>query len=389
MIIAIDATGIGSQRGRDETVTRSLVRGLAAVVRPRDRVFVLARAGAELPREAGPRRGFVVDRVVRRPRSVHFGYTLPQWLATLVRRGERPDAVVSLTHTPLWSPAPVALMATDLSFAHLADTYPRPRATRLPLRSLVRHQVGAAAAVLTTSEFCRSDLVTAFGLAPNTVHVVPLTIDPPARVAAATRNGLADRGVRPPYLLHLGHVHPRKNVALAIQAFRAAQTDNRRLAGHRFVVAGRRWFGSQAEELAAAGAARGTIVFLDRVSDAEREVLLSDAEALVYLSTSEGFGLPPLEAMARGTAVVASSAAAGPEVCGSAALLVDPHRPDDVRHCVRQVLLDSWLRSDLVRCGHDRVKAFTPEQTGRALLAALALVRSRSGSAELARRPAS
>jgi hypothetical protein len=57
---------------------------------------------------------------------------------------------------------------------------------------------------------------------------------------------------------------------------------------------------------------------------------------------------------------------------------------------VRQVLLDSWLRSDLVRCGHDRVKAFTPEQTGRALMAALALVRSRSsGSDEMVPRRAS
>ncbi|HEV2927699.1 MAG TPA: glycosyltransferase family 1 protein [Propionibacteriaceae bacterium] len=387
MIIAIDATSIGWQLGRDETVTRSLLRGLAAVVRPRNRVLVLATAGAELPREAGPRRGFLVDRVVRRSRSVHFGYTLPQWLATLVRRGERPDIVVSLTHTPLWSPAPVALMATDPSFAHLPDTY--PRATRLPLRTLVRHQVGAAAAVMTTSEFCRSDLVASFGLPRSAVHVVPLAIDPPGGVVAATRKALADRGVRPPYLLHLGHVHPRKNVHLAIQAFRSAQAENPRLAGHRFVVAGRRRFGSQAEDLAASGAARGTIVFLDRVSDAEREVLLSDAEALVYLSTSEGFGLPPLEAMARGTAVVASTAAAVPEVCGSAALLVDPHRPDEVRHCVRQVLLDSWLRSDLVRCGYDRVKDFTPEQTGRALLAALASVRGRSVSAEVAPRRAS
>jgi glycosyltransferase involved in cell wall biosynthesis len=387
MIIAVDATSIGSQQGREETVTRSLLRGLAAVVRPRERVLVLGSAGADLPREAGPRRGFVVDRVVRRPRSVHFGYTLPQWLGALVRRGERPDVVVSLTNTPLWSPAPVALMAPDLSLAHLPDGY--PRATRLPLRTLVRHQVGAAAAVLTTSEFCRSDLVATFGLPPHAVHVVPLTIDPPVRAVTATRRALADRGVRPPYLLHLGHVHPRKNVALAIHAFRAAQAENRRLAGHRFVIAGRRRFGNQAEDLASAGARRGTILFLDRVSDPEREVLLSDAEALVYLSTSEGFGLPPLEAMARGTAVVASTAAGVPEVCGTAALLVDPHRPDEVRHCVRQVLLDSWLRSDLVRCGHDRVKEFTAEQTGRALMAALASVRSRSGSVEMARRRAS
>jgi glycosyltransferase involved in cell wall biosynthesis len=386
MIIAVDATGIGSRQGREETVTRSLLRGLAAVVRPRDRVLVLASAGADLPRQAGPRRGFVVDRIVRRQRRVHFGYALPQWLASLVRRGERPDVVVTLTNTPLWSPAPVALLATDLSFAALPDAY--PRATRLPLRTLVRRQVAAAAAVLTNTESCRADLVAAFGLPPNGVHVVPLAVDPTDRPTAAARRALADRGVRPPYLLHLGHVQPRKNVAQAIQAFRAAQAETRRLAGHRFIIAGRRWPGSQAEELAATGA-RGTIVFLDEVSDSEREVLLADAEALVYLSTSEGFGLPPLEAMARGTAVVASTTPAVREVCGSAALLVDPHRSEDVRHCVRQVLLDSWLRSDLVRCGHDRVREFTPEQTGRTLMTALASVRRSPGSIDMARRRAS
>jgi hypothetical protein len=76
-------------------------------------------------------------------------------------------------------------------------------------------------------------------------------------------------------------------------------------------------------------------------------------------------------------------------VCGSAALLVDPRRPDEVRHCVRQVLLDSWLRSDLVRCGQDRVKAFTPEQTGKALMAALTSAGSLSSSPDVAPRRAS
>jgi glycosyltransferase involved in cell wall biosynthesis len=386
MIIAVDATAIGPRQGREETVARLLLQGLAAVLRPRDRVLVLASAGADLPRVAGPRRGFLVDRAARRQGSVHFGYALPQWLASLVRRGERPDVVVTLNNTPLWSPAPVALVATDLSFAQPPDAH--PRGTRLPLRTLRRRQVTSAAGVLTTTESCRSQLVAAFGLPPNAVHVVPLAVDQPGRPTAAARRALADRGVRPPYLLHLGHVQPSKNLAQAIHAFRAAHSGSRRLADHRFVIAGRRWPRSHAEELAAGGA-RGTIVFLDEVSDSEREVLLSDAEALVYLSTSGGFGLPPLEAMVRGTAVLASTTPAVREVCGSAALLVDPHRPEEVQHCVRQVLLDGWLRSDLVRCGYDRVAEFGPEHTGKSLLAALASVRGRSASIETARRRAS
>ncbi len=175
-----------------------------------------------------------------------------------------------------------------------------------------------------------------------------------------------------PFLLYLGSLHPRKNVPEAIAAFRAAQLERPELRRHGFVIAGQAWFGSTAETEAAAGAAPRSILFLDWVSDAEREVLLTDAEALVYLSRFEGFGLPPLEAMIRGTAVLASTATSIPEVCGDAALLVDPDESVAVRAALTRILSDADLRTELRARGTARAATFSDRATAVALQAALA-----------------
>ena len=369
MIIGIDATAIGSRLGGDETLVAGLLRGLACAVTPEDRVLVLAAEGADLPPEVAAHPGFRVDRVVRRSGPAHFGIVLPRWLRGLAGTAVQPDVVVTNTHAPLRSPFRVALMVPDLSFLHVAGAYPWH--TRLRLRVLVGRQVRSCAAVLTISEFSRADLVRSYGLPAGKVSVVPLTIDPPRAVDPAARAALRERGVHQPYLLYLGNLHPRKNVPRAIRVFLRLRADMPELAGHQLVVAGRRWFGGTAEADAAAGAPEGAVLFLDRVDDAEREALLRDASALVYLSTFEGFGLPPLEAMARDTPVLASSATAVPEVCGDAAVLVDPTDDAAVAAGMVAVLADADLRAALVAAGRARVSRYDVVATGSALYAAL------------------
>ncbi|QTE29276.1 glycosyltransferase family 4 protein [Pengzhenrongella sicca] len=379
MIIAIDATSIGSGLGGDETLARGLLRGLARAVRAGDQVLVLAAHGAELPREALVDPAFAVERVTRRPGAVHFTLTMPWWLFRLADRGLRPDVVVATTHAPVRSPAPVALLVTDLSFRHVPDAY--PAATRARLRLLIGRQVTTAAAVLTISEFCRQDLIATYGLPPAAVTVVPLSVDEPSPVDPPVRADLRRRGVREPYLLYLGNLHPRKNVPRAIAAFRRLQREpDAALESLQLVVAGRAWFGSSAEASAAAGAPAGAVLFLDRVSDAEREALLRDAVGLVYLSTFEGFGLPPLEAMARDTPVLASTATAIPEVCGDGALLVDPRDDGAIVAGMRRLVADGDLRERLVRAGRARVAHYGPAATGAALYGALTAVAARGAT---------
>ncbi|MGZ4695509.1 MAG: glycosyltransferase family 4 protein [Acidimicrobiales bacterium] len=372
MRAVLDATALGSGLGGDETMLRGLLRGLALTAEPGDELRVLAAPGEELPAEVGASAAMSVERLRRLPGPLHFGARLPWRLA---RHDRDADVVFSVTHAPVRSPIPRALMVQDLSFHHRPDLY--PRLTRHRLERLVRRQVHEAAVVMTVSDFCRDDIIATYGLAPDRVHTVPNTVsvpaplDPTARAAAEA--WLAERGLRAPYFLYLGNLHPRKNVATALRAFTRARATDPALADHRFVVAGARWWG-EGESAAAEGAPAGSVLLVGRVDDDVRRLLLERAEALVYLSMFEGFGLPPLEAMAAGTPVIASTAAAIPEVTGGAALLRDPLDLRAIASAMSTVVSDEALRRDLVRLGHERVTHYDPIRTGtcarRALRAA-------------------
>lgn len=168
-------------------------------------------------------------------------------------------------------------------------------------------------------------------------------------------------------MLYVGNLHPRKNLPAAVDAVRGARRRCPALADHRFVVAGATWWGSEAHP----GGADDWVRFLGRVSDDDRHLLVHAAEALIYPSRFEGFGLPPLEAMARGTPVVASNATSIPEVCGDAALLVDPDDIDGMADALVRATTDDPVRSSLIAAGHRRARHYSVERTAHGLWEAL------------------
>jgi len=364
----IDATALGSERGGDETMLRGVIRGLALSASSDDRFTILADPAVDPLEGVATSQPFRVERMRHRPGARHFAVDLPRYLAA--RRDH--DVVFTVTHAPLRSPAPVALMVQDLSFLHLPDVY--PLATRQRLRLIVSHQARRAAAVLTVSEFCRRDLIDSYGLDPLRVHVVPNAIVAPRPLSPERRDRalalLEQSGIDSPYLLYLGNLHPRKNVGGALRAFALARREDAALADHQFVVAGARWWGSDEKE-AADDLPEGRVVFLGRVDDDVRQLLLEEADALVYVSRFEGFGLPPLEAMAASTPVLAGDAAAVPEVTGGAALLVDPDDLQAIAAGIRRIVTDSDLRAQLVERGRVRVDHYDLTSTGVAARTAL------------------
>jgi glycosyltransferase involved in cell wall biosynthesis len=319
--------------------------------------------GATLPAEAAADERFATIAVRRRPGPLHFALTLPGALRRLPL-----DVAFSVTHAPLRPGVPVALMVNDLSFLRRPGDY--PVASRARLRAMVAAQVRAASVVTTVSEFCRDDILDAYRLDRGRVLVVPNTFDPPLDLRPEEKESgqdwLGARGVTGPYFLYLGNVHARKNVDRLVRAFQRARTDPG-WPDHQLVIAGGSWWGAESPRAASAP----SVVALGRVSDAVREVLLCEATALVYVSLFEGFGLPPLEAMVRGTPVIASATTAIPEVVADAGVLVDPTDEDAIAGAMLALAADPTLRASLAARGRGRGAAFSVEQTGRRAHAAL------------------
>ena len=152
---------------------------------------------------------------------------------------------------------------------------------------------------------------------------------------------------------------PNKNFGLVVAALRhvgAAPPFD-------VVIAGARHEGVFARE---AGAASSAIKHVGYVSDRELRALYEHAGAFVYPSLYEGFGLPPIEAMASGCPVIASSAASLPEVCGDAAVYVSPHDPIELAAAIVRVMSDEDERRRLATRGHARVQAYSWEAAARA-----------------------
>jgi len=368
--VVFDATAIGSGRGGDETFLTGVREGLALEAPPGDVFPLLVASPQSLPAGVRDNPAFPVQTVGSGGGTRWYGWTLPRGLAA----HRDADLVHTITHAPLRSPVPVALAVGDLSFVHQPATY--PPATRLRLSALVPRQAARARVVVVPSEFSRQDLLDTFALPPEQVHVVPNRVLPFVRVQGAERlraeqtlrrlgAGQAD------FVLYVGNLHPRKNVPALIRAFVAARRSTAAMDGCVLLVAGASWWRREDEQLAARDAPSGWVRLLGRVEEPVRRLLLERARAAAYVSTFEGFGLPPLEAMAAGVPVVTSCTTALPEVCAGAAVLVDPANEADIAAGLVSVTTDEPQRRRLRAAGLARAASYDAGRTGRAALAAL------------------
>lgn len=368
MRVAIDATALGGGGGGDETMMRGLLSGLGVVAQDADRFVVLARDGVGLPSGVGEREQLPVLRMPRHPGPAHVLVGLPAAL----RRAGTVDLVCVVNHAPVRSAVPLALIVQDLSFHHHPEWY--PWAGRQRLNRIVPRQARAAASVLTVSEHSRRDLIATYTLAPERVHVVPNTVEAPPILTAgrldSARRWLSERGVRSPYVCCLGNVHPRKNLSRLIAAFLRARQDSR-LHDLQLVVAGAHCWGPTPGELNR-DSPEGAVLFVGQVGEDVREVLLRDAVVLAYLSLFEGFGLPPLEAMARGTPSLVADTTCLPEVTGGAALLVDPWDVGGIASGLVRLNTDTPLRAQVAAAGLLRWRHFDSATTGHAVRSAFA-----------------
>ena len=231
---------------------------------------------------------------------------------------------------------------------------------------LFRRLARRALKLLTVSAFSRERLAAHLHLPAARIGIVPNGGDHLDDVAAdhtaLARHGLT--GTR--FLLAVGSANPNKNLSMLAKAYATLQPE----ADVRLVIVGGRSEQVFADADSSAQAADPPgLLRLGAIDDAALKALYQHATALVFPSLYEGFGLPPLEAMACGCPVAAARAGATPEVCGEAALYFDPESLDGIAAAVRTLLIDAPLRERLRAAGSVRVASFRWADAARALLA--------------------
>ncbi len=324
--------------------TRALAEALLRAAP--DEVVVFVPHGFPVPPPWYLRAASVVQLV--RPRRGAFLVDGPAWAFTLRRHP------VEVLHLPTWGVPrglriPVVATfydATPFRFPSPSQRWRRRRA-RLAIRSVAR-----ATLVHAISHHAASELLGVAKVPEAKVSVVPLGVD------AAFAPGPAPG--EPRHALFVGGADPHKNLdlALAVWAHPAA------VALPPLVVAGSAATDPRLERLVRAGVARGIV----HPRDSELVELYRGALALLMPSRNEGFGLPALEAMACGCPVIAARAGALPEVCGAAAILLDPDDPGAWRDAVTKLAGSPARRAELAAAGLERARAFTWERTARGML---------------------
>jgi glycosyltransferase involved in cell wall biosynthesis len=362
MRVGINATFLGTRAAGVETYVRNLIRSLAATD-PETEYILYTQSSLPDSLIPGTERMRRVVVPCRRDGSrVPFAFSR-------VLAHARLDVVHEQTMAPFLFGAPFVVTVHDLYHEHYPQYYPARALART--RLYARITLHRAAAIIADSEFSKQDIVRFHGIAPHKVTVAHLAADPLFRpihddgplAAVRARYGTGER-----FVLFVGALKSTKNLSTVIEAYvRLRRADATR---HRLVLVG----GTTAwlkEDIFAAARASGysdEIVFTGYVPDDDLVALYNAADIFVSPSLFEGFGLPPLEAMACGTPVVTSNTTSLPEVVGDAALMVDPLDAEALAGAMSAVLADDALRAQLSRQGLERAATFSWEATARTVL---------------------
>ena len=277
--------------------------------------------------------------------------------------------VVHIPHLfwiPRGLPCPYVLTVHDL-LDHMYGSRDGSNLRRNVHLQLTRRVLSKAARVLAVSQFTRSEITRVFAIPDDRIEVVYNAIDERflhGHASPADRELIAERyQVNYPFLLYAGAIRPHKNVVRTIEAFSALKTElekEQQLPDLKLIIIG--------DDLSGHPGLRRTVVrsgvqndvrFLGFVPIEVLRIFYDVAKIFVFPSLYEGFGLPPLEAMAHGTPVVTSNTSSLPEVAGNAALLVNPENVFEIQRALQKALLDPVLRSRMKERGYAQAQRFS------------------------------
>lgn len=290
------------------------------------------------------------------------------WSAGLPRYIRRND--LELFHgtnydVPLWRRCATVLTIHDLSLLLHPETHPRRSVKRA--RRRLPLMVRTADAVITPTESVRREVCEFLKTSPEKVFAIPEAARACFRplAFAETEDVRRRLGIGGDFLLTVGTLEPRKNLSLLVSAFEDVARAHSQNSIQLVIAGGRGWLSGPLFEAIKKSPARDRIVLTDYLHDDDLRALYASCRAFIYPSIYEGFGLPPLEAMACGAPVIASRIASLQETTGGAALLFDPTSAKELTQNILRLLQDENARRELSTAGQRRAAEFSWENTAR------------------------
>ncbi len=373
MHVGIFSSIVGTTGG-PAIVDKRLLEAIAA--RDRENRYTVYRIREEATQglELGERGGFTFRTI--RPSGKWLAVSVGVTLELL----KRPVDLLHATFVaPPFVPGKFVITMTCWSQFMQPEFYPPP--VRWRLQFLLSRALKKATGVFCYTEYLREKVIEEFRIDPERVFLTEPGVsgeNVPIEDEEILQSVLGDIGIEKGYLYFIGQVTRRKNIIGLLRAYnilyREAKIENKLL-----ILGENSFYHEEIHEEARNLGLTDQVVFEGRHAYADLPALYSAASVLVFPTLSEGFGLPPLEAMACGTPVVASNATCVPEVVGDAALLVDPHNPEEMAQAIHNLLKNEELRKSMIEKGFARSRRFTWDRMAEQVLAAYGKIHEMDG----------
>lgn len=361
MRIAIDASTISTQGG-PRTYVLGLLGALLAMDRENEYVVFYNDSG-QMGRFPSARE------IVVPGRSPLARLWREHVLVPLACKKERVDVLhCPKSAVPFFAPCPVVVTLHDLiPISH-------PETEKFAARIYWRIQIPIAARrsshIITDSEHAREEIMAMFNVPADRISAIMLGFSPAMGGPAATGDGESVRskyGLPEHYILYVGTIQPRKNIPTLLEAFNLLKREHG--ISHSLVIVGRKgWLYKELFDRISELGLERDVIFTGFVPDEELPGIYAGADVFSYLSFFEGFGLPPLEAMACGVPVVVSNTTSLPEVVADAGIAVEPLDVPAVAESIHKILTDPHLARTLRERGIRRSSLFSWERTARETL---------------------
>lgn len=365
MRIAIDAHTVGTKLGGNESYAVNLIEALATIDSVNQyTIYITTTEARERFSSRWP--NFKVRSTLPHTPLIRIPLTLSAELR------KNPVDVLHVQFTaPPFCPCPVVVSIHDLSFEHLPQTFNRRSRTQLKLT--VRHSARRAARILSLSEHTRRDIIETYSISPQRVTAIPIAAPDhfgPIMDYRELQRVRHNYGIDGDYILSVGSIQPRKNLARLVRAYASLRESGSAAKLPKLVLVGKcAWLYDETLRALDETNIKDAVVLTGYVPETDLPALYSGALCFVYPSYFEGFGLPPLEAMKCGAAVIVGNRTSLPEVVGDAALAVDPFDIDAIAGAIKKVINDSALRKVLSVKGQERAREFNWRETARKTLA--------------------